>query len=86
MYEVYLERRAERDLKNLEPKDFYRIISHIKKLSKIPRPAGCRKITGSQNDWRIRIGKFRVLYEVDDEAKIVKIMSIRHRRAVYRKR
>lgn len=55
MYEVFLERRAERDLKKLSQAMFYRVIPQIKDLSENPKPLGCRKITGSKNDWRIRI-------------------------------
>lgn len=84
MYEVYLERAAERDLKRLLPKDFYQIIPHIQSLAENPRPAGCRKITGSKSDWRIRIGDYRVIYEIDEKAKAVKVMRVRHRREAYR--
>lgn len=84
MFEVYLERAAERDLKRLSREDFYRIISHIKALAGNPRPSGCRKLTGSESDWRIRLGEYRVIYEINKKAKVVKVMRIRHRREVYR--
>ena len=84
MYEVYLERAAERDLKKLSAKDFRSIISRLKPLSRTPRPSGCHKITGSKSDWRIRVGDYRIIYEINDEAKTVKVMRIRHRREVYR--
>ena len=84
MYEVYLERSAENDLRRLTPSIFHRILPHIKTLSGNPRPSGCRKITGSSNDWRIRIGDYRIIYEIDDESKTVRIMRVRHRREVYR--
>jgi len=83
VYEVLLERRAERDLKKLAKETFYRILPKIKGLSENPKPAGCRKITGSKNDWRIRIGDYRVIYEIDEKEKTVKVMRIRHRREVY---
>ena len=85
MYEVYLERSAENDLKRLTPSLFHRIIPHIKTLVRNPRPPGCKKIEGSINDWRIRIGDYRIIYEVDDEAKAVRVMRVRHRREVYRR-
>jgi mRNA interferase RelE/StbE len=84
LHEVYLEQAAERDLKQLSSDDFHSIISSIKALSENPRPHGCRKITGSKSDWRIRIGDFRVIYEVDDKGKAVRIMRVRNRRDVYR--
>ncbi len=61
MYEVYLERRAERDLERVSSDDFHRIVSRIQALAGEPRPDGCRKITGSRADWRIRIGDYRVI-------------------------
>ena len=84
MYEVYLERRAERDLKRVSLKNFHRIVSRIKSLTQEPRPDGCRKITGSRSDWRIRIGDYRVIYEIDEKARVVRVMRVRHRREVYR--
>lgn len=84
MYEVYLERAAERDLRRLSAEDFHRIIPHIKALAENPRPPGCHKITGSKSDWRIRVGDNRVIYEIDEKAKAVRVMRVRHRREVYR--
>ena len=85
MYEVYLEKAAENDLKRLPTTTFYRIIPHIKALAENPRPSSCRKLTGSKNDWRIRIGDHRVLYEIDEKARAVRILRVRHRREVYRR-
>jgi mRNA interferase RelE/StbE len=84
MYEVYLERTAERDLRRLSAKIFSRIIPEIRALAETPRPHGCRKITGSRNDWRIRIGDYRVIYEIDKKTSIVRVMRVMHRRQVYR--
>jgi len=84
VYEVFLERRAEQDLKKLSTEIFHRIIPHLKALSENPKPPGCRKITGSKSDWRIRVGDYRVIYEVDEQEKAVKVMRIRHRRDAYR--
>ena len=85
MYEVYLERSVENDLKRLPASIFHRIIPQIKALAENPRPSGCRKIAGSKNDWRIRIGDHRIIYEIDEKAKAVRVMRVRHRREVYRR-
>ena len=85
MYEVHLERAVENDLKRLPTTTFHQIILQIKALAENPRPSGCRKLTGSKNDWRIRIGDYRVLYEIDEKARAVRIMRVRHRREVYRR-
>jgi len=84
VYEVLIERTAERDLRSLSSPLFLRIIPHIRALAENPRPAGCHKLAGSKNDWRIRIGDYRVIYEVDDRQKLVKVFRVRHRREVYR--
>ena len=84
MHKVYLERAAERDLKRLSVEDFQRVISHIRGLAENPRPTGCRKITGSERDWRIRIADYRVIYEIDDKAMAVRVMRVKHRREAYR--
>ncbi len=85
MYEVYIETAAENDLKRLPTTPFQRIIPQIRTLAQNPRPSGCRKLTGSKNDWRIRVGDYRVLYEIDEKTRAVRIMRVRHRREVYRR-
>ena len=83
-YELLIERRAEKDLKKLEASLFTSIVEKIKSLSVNPHSSGSRKLSGSQNDWRIRIGDYRVLYEIDNKARTIKIMRVKHRREVYR--
>ena len=84
MYEVYVERAAERDLKRLSAQDFRRIVPRIKALAEKPRPIGCRKLTSSKSDWRIRIGDYRIIYEIDDKAEAVRVMHVKRRREAYR--
>jgi mRNA interferase RelE/StbE len=82
--EILLEQAAERDLKKLPSEMFKRIIPKIKELAGNPKPQWSRKITGSKNDWRIRVGDYRIIYEIDARAKNIKVMRIRHRKDVYR--
>jgi mRNA interferase RelE/StbE len=84
VYEVQLERAAQRDLKALTTHLFHRVVPRIRELAHNSRPPGCHKIVGSKNDWRIRIGDYRVIYEIDDRKRLVKVMRIRHRKEVYR--
>lgn len=84
MFEVLLERNAEKDLRRLPQSIHDRIVGAINALSRNPRPAGCRKLTGGENDWRIRVGNYRVIYEVADANQIVRVNRVRHRREVYR--
>ena len=84
MYRVLLERAAEKDLARLSAEIHTRIISAIQSLAQNPRPSGCRKLAGSQHDWRIRVGDYRVIYEIADTIRVVRINRVRHRREVYR--
>lgn len=84
MYRVFLERAAEKQLKQLSAKLYNRVIAVIQELAKNPRPAGCRKLAGTDHDWRIRIGDYRVIYEIDDDSCEVRVNRVRHRREVYR--
>lgn len=84
MYEIVVERAAERDLRRLSPDVFRRVIAAVQQLAEEPRPSGVRKIVGSDADWRIRIGVMRVVYEIDDDAQVVRVMRVRHRRDAYR--
>ena len=84
MHEILLTPQAEKDLKRLPAETFRRVIDDIKSLAQTPRPPGCRKLSGSRSDYRIRVGDQRILYEVDDVAREVKVLRVRHRREVYR--
>lgn len=84
MYQVLLERSAERDLGRLSSEVHDRIIKAIQGLANNPRPPGCRKLVGSKNDWRIRVGDYRVIYEIADVIRVVRVNRVRHRREVYR--
>ena len=83
MYAILLERSAERDLRRLSAEIHERVIAAIRGLAANPRPPGCRKLTGSQNDWRIRIGDYRVVYEIANDIRVVRVNRVRHRREVY---
>lgn len=84
VYKILLERSAERDLTRLAREVHDRIIEAIQSLARNPRPPGCRKLVGAGNDWRIRVGDYRVIYEIADAVRIVRINRVRHRREVYR--
>jgi mRNA interferase RelE/StbE len=84
VYSVLLESSAEKDLRRLPAEVFAQVVPRVRALSDDPRPPGCRKLVGSDSDWRIRVGGYRVIYEVDDGAREVRVMRVRHRRAAYR--
>ena len=84
MFEVLLERAAEKDLRRLSEEIHDRVIEAISALASDPRPSGAKKLAGSRHDWRIRVGDYRILYEIADENRIVRIHRVRHRPEVYR--
>jgi mRNA interferase RelE/StbE len=61
-----------------------RVTKSILALAINPRPAGCRKLAGGEEDWRIRVGDYRVIYQVADSIRIVRITRVHHRREVYK--
>jgi mRNA interferase RelE/StbE len=84
VHRLLIERSAERDLKALEREIRTRVVEAIRALADNPYPRGCRKLEGSTAYYRIRVGRYRIVYEVDKSARAVTIMRIRHRRDVYR--
>jgi mRNA interferase RelE/StbE len=84
MYQVLLERGAEKDLARLSIATHDRVIAAIRALRVNPRPPGCRKLAGGKKDWRIRVGDYRVIYEIADEIRVVRVNRVRHRREAYR--
>lgn len=84
MYQVVVERSAEKDLRRLAPDVRPRVIAAVRALAKDPRPAGSRKLAGTKHDWRIRVGDYRIIYEIADAIRVLRINRIRHRREAYR--
>jgi mRNA interferase RelE/StbE len=84
MYEVLLGRQARKDLRRLDQAIRQRVLGGLKGLGAEPRPVGCRMLAGSESDYRLRIGDYRVLYEIDDGKRQVRVNRIRHRRDAYR--
>jgi mRNA interferase RelE/StbE len=84
VYTVLITSQAERDLHKLSKVTLKRVIPELLALSDIPRPAGVTKLIGDQEGWRIRVGDYRAVYQIDDEAQTVTIVRVRHRRDVYR--
>ena len=82
-YSVVLKSSAQKELDALDDPVFRRIDRKILALAENPRPAGCKKLKGYRDQWRIRIGDWRVVYFIDDSAKRVSITRVAHRREVY---
>jgi len=81
-YEVFILRRAQKELAALPKTDYERMRDAVMALAENPRPAGCKKLTGREG-WRIRSGDYRAIYEIDDAQKRVTVLHIGNRRDVY---
>jgi mRNA interferase RelE/StbE len=82
-YRVALTASAEKELHGLPSEVVARIVPRLERLAASPRPPGCKKLKGGDNEWRIRVGDYRIVYEIDDKAKTVDVTRIAHRREVY---
>lgn len=82
-YEIRILRRAQRALAALPRSDFQRARDAIHNLASEPRPPGCKKLVGREG-WRLRVGQYRIIYEIEDVVRIVTILDVGHRREVYR--
>ena len=84
-YRVELAPAAQRDLRRLGAQVMDRLSGPIQALGDTPRPAGSRKIRGQDEVWRIRIGPYRVIYDVYDERSLVLVLKVdRRRESTYR--
>ena len=81
-YEVLIRRRAAKQLAELPLRDYERVKVSIFALGDNPRPQGCLKLTGRPG-WRIRIGNYRVIYEVEDQNRTVTVLDVGNRRDIY---
>jgi mRNA interferase RelE/StbE len=82
-YSVSLRSRARREIRNLDRQTMARISKAIDGLSETPRPTGCLKVKTTEGFWRIRVGDWRIGYEIDDDVRIVTIITVGHRREFY---
>ena len=84
-YVVLLENQAEKELRSLPEGVLKRVDIKLQALSLDPRPRGAAKLKGKEGEgWRLRIGDYRILYQIDDKENAIRIYRIKHRREIYR--
>jgi mRNA interferase RelE/StbE len=81
-YEVFIRRRASKELADLPVRYYERIKASVFALGYDPRPPGCLKLTGRPG-WRIRVGDYRIIYEIDDSNGTVTVLDVGNRRDIY---
>ena len=82
-YKIYIKPTAVKELQKIPKRDVSRIIKKIRSLSSNPRPPGCEKLSADEK-YRIRQGRYRILYSIEDDKLVVLVIKIGHRKEVYR--
>jgi mRNA interferase RelE/StbE len=82
-YKLFFKKSVQKDLDRIPKKDLKRILSRIESLSVDPRPKGCEKLTGKER-YRLRQGRYRIVYSIQDDELTVWVVKVGHRKDVYR--
>ena len=85
-YSIRFAQSARKELEHLDAGVVNRVFPRIAALAQNPRPRGCRKLQGFESLWRIRVGNYRVIYQVLDDKQVVDVVAVRHRSQAYRLR
>jgi mRNA interferase RelE/StbE len=83
-YSLRFKSSVDKDLRRLPAKSRSRCLARVAELRLAPRPAGARLVVGGERTYRLRVGVHRVIYQVDDTARVVTVVYIRHRKDAYR--
>lgn len=82
-YDILILKSTQKALAKLPQQDYQRVINAINNLASNPRPSGCKKMKGFPT-WRIRVGVYRVIYEISDKKLIITVVDVGHRKEIYR--
>jgi mRNA interferase RelE/StbE len=83
-YQIQIKRSAQKELEELPKREQRRIVRAIESLSEDPRPQGVRKIVGGEDLYRLRVGDYRVVYQIQEAIVTIWVIRIGHRRDIYR--
>lgn len=84
-YKLSLKRSAAKEIEAIgQRRDRQKVVDRIAALADEPRPAGCEKLAGHLDRFRVRVGSYRVVYSVDDGSQVVCVVKVGHRKEVYR--
>ena len=82
-FKIFFKKSVENDFKGIPKKDLVKILERIEALAKDPRPPGCEKLSGQQK-YRLRQGRYRILYSVQDDELTIWVVKVGHRKDIYR--
>ncbi len=84
IFQIEWKKSALKELKKLDKSSIQKILKKVQSLSSNPRPPGVRKLRGSDKFYRIRVGEYRIVYEISDPVLRIYIIRVGHRKDVYR--
>ena len=82
-YSVRLSSRADREIGRLAPGTRKRVVAKVAELGGDPRPDGARKLAGMRDAYRVRVGAYRIIYEVRNQELLVLVIAVGHRERIY---
>jgi len=82
-YEILFKKSVQKDFNAIPNKDLKKILERIEALAADPRPSGCEKLTGQQR-YRLRQGRYRILYSIQDDELTIWVVKVGHRKDIYR--
>ena len=83
-YQIEIKPSASKELEKLPRQIIPRIVAAIRELARNPYPQGVKKLTGFEHTYRIRVGDYRILYNIYEERLVIEIIRVRHRKEAYR--
>ena len=85
-FRIHWKRSTKKDLRKIPKTEVEKIIRAVEDLSKNPRPESSNKLSGSEYTHRIRVGTYRIIYEIHENEVVVQIVKVGHRKDVYRQK
>ena len=82
-YQIVIPKPAQKQLDNISKIERDRLILTLRSLANEPRPNGVKKLKGYDNTYRVRVGDYRIIYEIKDRELIVLLLSVSHRKDAY---
>jgi mRNA interferase RelE/StbE len=82
-YSIRFKSSVKKDLRSIPKQDVLRILTALKSLTEDPRPSNSKPLTG-RDAWRLRVGKYRAIYTINDKEIVIEIIKIAHLKNVYR--
>jgi mRNA interferase RelE/StbE len=82
-YKIEWKASAKKELRKIDKQQIPKILETVEKLALDPHPANHKKLLGTEHNFRIRVGNYRIIYFLEDDQLLIEIIRVRHRKDVY---